>query len=368
MRVLDSYKVLQVGVSADMNEISAAYKRLCRENHPDLNPGAESEERMKDINVAYSTLCDNLARRRKLREFTKSASSRPLTEEELAQEALRGYFSSLIALDHKKAYRLLSDFDKSRISPDAFSDWRDCVERLYGVLNFSIEKSSGGAVIKLQNGMQMRAKKFSVSVTERELLTGKVQTEQSIRMAVLDGGVWRVFLGYSDISKLTGSFREKLEESRKKQFEQQWQEHQDRHDPELGIYNVKGLTQAAARHVYEYTRGKRPFVLAAFSVRPAATLDKNARLDVLRLAAEAIGRSIRLTDELGFSDSGVFVVLFANMKKRFAQNVSRKVEKRITDHIAALSGVQTQVVSAFLPYDGGSVSSEIESLIKKVSV
>jgi hypothetical protein len=45
-----------------------------------------------------------------------------------------------------------------------------------------------------------------------------------------------------------------------------------------------------------------------------------------------------------------------------------RLEKRIAEHIIALSGVQTQLVSAYEPYGGENLAASIEELIKKVSL
>jgi len=55
----DYYAVLGVAKSASPEEISKAYKKLARENHPDRNPGDKgAEARFKDIQNAYDVLND----------------------------------------------------------------------------------------------------------------------------------------------------------------------------------------------------------------------------------------------------------------------------------------------------------------------
>jgi DnaJ-like protein len=54
----DLYGVLQVEPSADLEAIHAAYRRLARLYHPDLNPRPEAAERMAAINAAYRVLRD----------------------------------------------------------------------------------------------------------------------------------------------------------------------------------------------------------------------------------------------------------------------------------------------------------------------
>ncbi len=61
----DLYEVLSVAKTATDEEIRAAYRRLAKANHPDLNPGKkEAEHRFKGIASAYSILGDAAKRKR----------------------------------------------------------------------------------------------------------------------------------------------------------------------------------------------------------------------------------------------------------------------------------------------------------------
>ncbi|MHB1486673.1 MAG: molecular chaperone DnaJ [Acidimicrobiales bacterium] len=61
----DYYQVLGVGSNATEDEIKKAYRRLAREHHPDTNGGdPSSEERFKEITIAYETLKDPERRHR----------------------------------------------------------------------------------------------------------------------------------------------------------------------------------------------------------------------------------------------------------------------------------------------------------------
>ncbi len=55
----DFYKTLGVDRKATADDIKAAYRKLARKYHPDLNPGDKvSEEKFKEINEAYAVLGD----------------------------------------------------------------------------------------------------------------------------------------------------------------------------------------------------------------------------------------------------------------------------------------------------------------------
>jgi len=60
----DYYDVLGVAADASAKEITKAYRKLARENHPDQNPGdAAAEDRFKDASAAYDVLGDEEKRK-----------------------------------------------------------------------------------------------------------------------------------------------------------------------------------------------------------------------------------------------------------------------------------------------------------------
>lgn len=56
------YEILRVSRTATEDEIKKSYRSLAREFHPDVNKGANAEEKFKEINLAYDTLSDSLKR------------------------------------------------------------------------------------------------------------------------------------------------------------------------------------------------------------------------------------------------------------------------------------------------------------------
>ncbi len=56
----DPYEVLGIAPGASDDEIKAAYRKLAKKYHPDLNGGsAEAEAKMKEVNEAYTLLIKN---------------------------------------------------------------------------------------------------------------------------------------------------------------------------------------------------------------------------------------------------------------------------------------------------------------------
>ncbi|MBP7147091.1 MAG: DnaJ domain-containing protein [Acidobacteria bacterium] len=64
MRYKDYYAILGVERGAGADAIKKAYRKLARENHPDVNKSAGAEDKFREINEAYEVLGDPEKRRR----------------------------------------------------------------------------------------------------------------------------------------------------------------------------------------------------------------------------------------------------------------------------------------------------------------
>ena len=60
----DYYEILGIGRNASDDEIKAAFRKLARQYHPDVNKEADAEEKFKEINEAYGVLSDSDKRAR----------------------------------------------------------------------------------------------------------------------------------------------------------------------------------------------------------------------------------------------------------------------------------------------------------------
>lgn len=64
MQYKDYYDILGVKRTSTQAEIKAAYRKLARKFHPDVNKSKEAEQKFKDLNEAYEVLSDKEKRQR----------------------------------------------------------------------------------------------------------------------------------------------------------------------------------------------------------------------------------------------------------------------------------------------------------------
>ncbi len=94
MEFIDYYKTLGISKTATDKEIKAAYRKMARKYHPDVNPGdKESEKKFKEINEANEVLSDP-EKRKKYDQYGKNWKEGEQQERARQQQRSHSYSSS----------------------------------------------------------------------------------------------------------------------------------------------------------------------------------------------------------------------------------------------------------------------------------
>ena len=85
------FEILQISSDAESEIIDAAYKALAKKYHPDIDSSEIAQEKMKEINWAYSILKDEKKReewssRNKKTTYTTTRNSAPQPEKQASKE------------------------------------------------------------------------------------------------------------------------------------------------------------------------------------------------------------------------------------------------------------------------------------------
>jgi len=373
MSLFEHYKVLGVSYGASIADVTSSYKRLCRIHHPDISKNPESEEMMKRINVAYTTLREKLRREAAFRErqsyvrpprrygAAESRESRAQSAEprktgaEAEKEAynvLYAYFKAINAFDYSTAYSYLSSYDKRHISRESFIKWREAVARLYPMREFRITGGFPAATMEWGEGRTIYARRFRVAVTEDNLADDEAHSGDVEKLVIQEYGAWRVFLGYMSVRELTQAFDERFESKWRRDIAKRWEEYYTGLYPEYNMLSLAGMHKAASREIYRQRRFGGTMTFAAISIKAWDSLRDSGQEQLLRCAARTIGGALRESDISAYAGDGVFALLLIELRKKHAAEIITRLIDRIRKNAGPQLGGRAEIEYEYESFSG----------------
>lgn len=358
----DFYQVLKIGFNAEKADIVSAYRRLSKLYHPDVSGLPQAQELMTQINIAYDTLSDDKKRQAYNNSLDKTASKSGARAAMEAKNTITEYFRRLMQCDYEKAFQLLCASDRRRVGLHGFKEWRRAVQELYAIREFTIRQGQHMAGFKLENDRSVTALQFFVDVLEKDLTSGKIEHYCFSKYVVFEQGKPGVHLGYRDLGEICESFGSLSREREQALMQQKWQEYLLHHDRVTGLLTREGLLAGSRQELYRAQRYKCPLIVAVLSLKPSRNPQEKLPGPCLEAAAQALQKTLRLSDISAHLGGGLFAVLFLELKKRHATLI---VERSLTKAEQGARGLSKEGLSAafaFELYSGGPLEDYIGRL------
>ncbi len=375
----DHYRTLQVHHEASQEVIEAAWKRLCRIWHPDVNPAREAAERMKEINGAYDVLREEASRKAYHRQWLMhvrvAGQAAPRRESppqqdpsELAQQALDGYFRRLMDGRWAEAYAMLARQDRANVPEGDFLEWKQAVAECFRIGSYAIKPFRRHVNCTVAGCFYREVYEFSVFVCDMDARTGHVSEENYLKYVAADGGAFRVCLGYDDVKPLTLRFRYMAEDAALLDPNQVWAEAVMSRDRHTGLLSRAGFTERAEAEAVRSRRYGNPFSVALVTVRPGPCPREFTAGDYERMcvvhAAKTIDPLIRCTDIFGRWGALELALLFTETPR---DNAGFAMEK-ITAALASPKELDYAVSFGVAEFDGGQFEDTISAAASDAQV
>lgn len=398
-RNVDYYKILHVEFGADKADIAAAYKKLCKIYHPDVSRNPNTEEIMKQINNAYAVLNDDVKREAYDRKYSAFFSSNKKqngsagfrgaagwnpqrgrtygkpdsdkqTNEKKAEEGnafltAQEYLSCLLTHDYKRAYELLSDYDRQYVTLKAFNDWKETTNRHRIIREFQIERYENANIRSFRAGLSgnIQAKKFNISITELNLQNQAVESRETICRLIMEKGVWRILLGPGELSGIAAVIENLSPNREKSEMERFWEQYCEDNCRQLDMLSLSGLLKKAEPELYRHSRYKQAIVIASFDIKPPpGAFSEKHMADVLQAISKSLKPSIRDCDIPAYIGNGIFIVLFCQLRRRGAKKIIHRLTEMIIRRVYLELRVRIDVKSRAVQYKGGPLRPYIEEL------
>ncbi|MFA5636218.1 MAG: DnaJ domain-containing protein [Anaerovoracaceae bacterium] len=374
-KFVDHYRTLQVHHDAGQDVINAVYRCFSKMYHPDVSKSKAAEEQMKLINIAYNAVGNPKKRRDYHREWLKlhkenyedhsdelfNTESR---EAEFAENALENFFDDLIKEDWRKSYQKLTAADNQNIPLQDYIEWKRAVSQLYKLGNYKITYFCTYENCEYAGINYPKVLHFSVTLTEMEIATGKVNQEQTQKYIALDQGDWKVCLGYTDLKPSIRKFKYLAQALPKIDKDEIIARALDSIDPLTGILSRRGFIEQAEKELLRSNRYGNPLSLATITIRPTKC-DKEAfaqRKDLLfSNVSELLSSHIRETDMIGRCNDTSIAILFTETKV----DKAKATVNRLLDIAEGDGTLNCELYWGCCALKGGEVTELLEESLEK---
>jgi curved DNA-binding protein CbpA/GGDEF domain-containing protein len=358
----DHYCVLQVHPEAEQEIIQSAYKRLCKKYHPDVNSDPASALHMQQINNAYEILGDPIKRRTyhvewKLRNTPRPTILPPPVADPLpvreriiyvrpepirygggtqgAYQVVVDYFNHLAKANHRDAFSLISAMDREHFNYGSFAEWQGSVSALYEIGSVSARLFKRHPKFKTDNDVHVAAEEYAVTITEKTIASGNVNEYTVNKYAIAENGIWKIYLGYRDLTPLMLQFRT-VANKEEAQFISVWEKYRDSTNMATGLPNRSGFETRLEEESYRNRRYNRPFCVVTFRIEiHERTNEADQFQRLIRYAGYIISSSLRPIDFLAYFGDGYFGALLSETAGDYCQNVIDRILSAVRHDIAA---------------------------------
>ncbi|MDR0248606.1 MAG: DnaJ domain-containing protein [Oscillospiraceae bacterium] len=388
----DYYKILQVDSEAEAEVIQSAYKRLSLKYHPDVNSSDEAQSIMRLINDAYAVLGDERKRRLyhrrwelhgKFGRMGASGGVAPVRERVVyripdpdpygggtrgAYEAVMLYFRHIQLREYREAFAIVSDQDKKRFNYGSFVEWQESVSALYEIGNIKLKLFRRYPDLKIDAGLRFAAEEFTVTIAEKNKQSDRVENYAISKYAISENGVWKVYLGYRDLTPLVMQFKTMVSNREEAQIAGLWQRYKDNTDLETGLPNRAAFEAMVEAETYRQKRYRRPFSVALFSLRlPDRVTDAGHKDRVTRYVGYIISNAIRLTDGAACFGDLLFGVVLGETDLEAARAAARKITSAVLHDIAACFDFEVSLRVGLTEYDGHTCEEMLDKCLRALN-
>ena len=351
----DYYSVLQVNYNAEPEVITGAYRLLSKKYHPDINKSRKAEETMKRINAAYSVLGDVVKRAQYNTEWVRKSRANAVYRQPnnikatntasdpqilKAREKIIRYYRHIKDNNYDSAYECISIYDKGRIKKADFIKWRETVGKTFELRSCELEYYKTHINMRAEKKIFDKSYEFTVTIGERDTEKNNFTSYKATKIAVDEGGVFGVYLGYSNIKAFIAEYdRDDKSVVDKQAMLEQWHTERSRRDQLTGMLNYKGFLRAAKLEVSRYTRYNSFFSIVVFEVQkkvsdtpgmgvgypPGGIHDNTLSDDTVAITGRFISNTLRDVDIACRWKEGKFIVLLAETNTEGANKAVNRI-------------------------------------------